>query len=128
MLFVNDLGRTLAKEPSEWRRTFSLHHSDRRLSIEQPRVDQFTKPFAKRRTVAEISSRHDEVVRRSPFELFGQFERDCLLAFYAKRIDRVDEIRRSVFDKLANRAHACVKRSEERRVGKECRSRWWAED
>src|SRR5215213_5161395 len=90
------------------RRAFCLHNRDPRLPLNESTLQQLAKTFPKRGAVAQISARNNQVIGNTPFELFGELERDCLLAFDAKGIDRVNQIHRFVFSKLANEVHARI--------------------
>ena len=48
------------------------------------------------------------MIRNTPFKLLRKLKRYRLLTFNAKWIDRVDEINRTIFGKLANHVHARV--------------------
>src|ERR1041384_5322100 len=82
-----------------------LHDGDLRLAIDQSSLQQLAKAFAERGAVAKVSTRQDELIWHLPLELLGKFERDCLLSFNAKWIDRVDEVNPVALREFANERH-----------------------
>src|SRR5688572_30874966 len=64
------------------------------------------------------------IERNRRFELFDRLGQESGFA-----ISAADEHaqRRTIAETLDHRSVQLLRRSEERRVGKECRSRWWAE-
>src|ERR1041385_5807389 len=95
-------------KPRKRRGARGLHDRNAWQSIDQPTLEQLAKSFSKRGTVSKISARQHQMIRNTPFKLLCEFERNRLLPFDAKRIDRVNQVNRTVFGKLANHVHANI--------------------
>src|ERR1041385_2527859 len=107
MFLINERAVILIKARKR-RGAFRLHYYYARHTLDQPTLQQLAKAFAKRGTISEIPARQHEMIRHLPAKLFRELERDRLLAFDAKRIDRVNQINRAVFGEFANHVHANV--------------------
>src|SRR5579863_3048762 len=85
--------------------------NDRQLwqTRDQAQVVHLEQGLAESGTISEIAARNDDVIGRLPVELFEQFEGKSLLAFQAKRVNRIQLIDRRMENKLLQQAQAAVK-------------------
>src|SRR5258706_7997764 len=79
-----------------------------RHTINDAELKQLLETFAERRGVAEIATRYYDMIRNLPRALLQEFGSNGLLAFDAKRIDRIYQIDRFVFGKFPNNAHRII--------------------
>src|SRR5258708_9081742 len=80
-----------------------------RHTINDAQLKQLPETFTKRRAVAEIATWYHDMIGNLPRALLQEFGSDSLLAFDAKRIDRIYQIDRFVFGKFPNNAHRIIK-------------------
>src|SRR4030095_2022260 len=85
-----------------------LDNRDSWHAFNQAKRKQLAKAFPERRAVAEIAAGNNQVSGRLPTELFRKFKGNSLLPFNAKRIDRIDEIQRTVFGEFTNLTHSRI--------------------
>src|SRR5713226_10536739 len=79
-----------------------------RHTINDAKLKQLLKTFTERRAIAEVTTRYYDMIRNLPRALLQEFGSDGLLAFDAKRIDRIYQIDRFVFSKFPNNAHRII--------------------
>ena len=76
-------------------------------------IKHFQQSLADRGTIAEISTGNDDVVGRLPLELLQQFDGKSFLSLQPKRVDGVQLIDRSAFDKFLKQSEAAIEVSAE---------------
>ena len=85
-----------------------MNHAEFGNAVDQAQRQQLAESLAERGAVAQISSRHDDVVRNTPAALFHQLKGDRLLPLDAKWVDRVRDVDRRIVADFLNQAHAIV--------------------
>src|SRR5712692_1805627 len=95
-----------------------LDGGDTRQVSNQTKLICLQQGFAEGRCVAQITGGQRQPVGSQPVELLQDFKTNGFLPLDTVGIERIEQVDAQLMANLLDQ------RSEERRVGKECRSRW----